>query len=74
MREHEVKSGESYLFANTDVEHRKNMVGTIVTVCGVLKGKDKTHYQHDNGKKPNRFKLTNGQYANAGNLKPITQQ
>lgn len=72
MKQHEVKTGESYLFINTDVEHRKNMIGTIVTVVGRKQGKKKhitTHGFSSIGKSPIRFKLSNGQYANAANLR-----
>ena len=71
MKENEIIIGESYLFANTDIIHRKNMVGTIVEVVSKVKGnKKKPDYLGLNGgTKPTRFKLSNGQYANASNLK-----
>ena len=79
MKQDEVKVGESYLFTRTDVEHRKFMEGTIVTVCGSKQGKKKANYHSGViltgiGKSPKRFKLTNGQYCNAGNLKIVKNE
>jgi hypothetical protein len=74
MKQNEIITGNSYLFANTDVEHRKNMIGTIVTVVSRKQGNKKPNFQGGMltgiGKKPIRFKLSNGQWANAANLKP----
>lgn len=42
MKEKEVEIGSSYLFHNTTVIHRKQMIGSIVTICGKKrKGKGK---------------------------------
>lgn len=77
MRESEIKSGESYLFTGSSIEHRKFMNGTIVTVCGRKSGSVRTRQDCNGmtftGRTPKRFKLTNGQYANAGNLKALPQ-
>lgn len=75
MKQEEIKSGESYLFYKTDVAHRKFMEGTIVTVAGSRSGGKKENYHGGVltgvGKKPKRFKLTNGSYCNAGELKKL---
>lgn len=75
MKQKDVKRGESYLFHHTDVPHRKFMEGTVVTVSGIKKGKETTIIAHgcipQPARKPTRFKLTNGQYANAGDLRPL---
>lgn len=76
MKQADVKSGESYLFTTTDIPHRKFMEGTVVTVCGSKSGKTKANYHSGQlftglGRSPKRFKLTNGQYCNAGNLAPL---
>lgn len=70
MKQAEIQVGGSYLFGRTDVEHRKNMEGIIVTVIQKIKGKSKRFDYRQNGipKSPMRFKLSNGQYANAANL------
>lgn len=75
MKEADIKTAENYLFTRTDVEHRKNMEGTIVTVIGKKRGTKKANYQGGIltgvGKGTLKFKLSNGQYANAANLKKI---
>ena len=75
MKEKDIERGKSYLFKSTDVEHRKFMIGTIVTVSGVKKGKKCVWYQGGiipiSGRKPKKFKLTNGHYANAANLQEL---
>lgn len=70
----DVHSGESYLFYYTDVPHRKFMVGTVVTVRGAKSGSHRAADQQgilSVRRTPKRFKLTNGSYANAGELKPL---
>jgi hypothetical protein len=78
MKQSEIKTGESYLFTRTDVENRKFMEGTIVTVCSSKQRNKKPNIQSGIitgiGKKPKRFKLTNGHYANAANLQPLNKQ
>jgi len=74
MKQTDVKKGESYLFGRTDVEHRKFMQGTIVTVSGIKCGSKRivsTERGLETKKNPKRFKLTNGHWANAANLNPI---
>jgi hypothetical protein len=76
VKQSQVKSGDSYLFYRTDVEHRKSMEGTIVTISGSKIGGKKENYHSGIlftgvGRKPKRFKLTNGQWCNAGELKTI---
>lgn len=76
MNQREIKIGESYLFFRTDVAHRKGMEGTIVKVIGQINGGKKKETMWSNcggGNKPMRFKLDNGQYCNAGELKPQKQ-
>lgn len=76
MKQNEIITGESYLFTNTDVDHRKNMIGTTVTVVGRKGGNKKHNYQGGiltgTGKSPMKFKLNNGQSCNAANLRAIT--
>lgn len=75
MKQSEIIVGKTYFFHNTDVEHRKSMVGTNVTVVGKKKGKLRpsshggviTGY----GNSPIKFKLSNGKYCTAGNLRPL---
>lgn len=74
MKQAEIKTGETYLFYHTCVEHRKFMVGKLVKVVGRRGGGKKypslPNYSMQNpGKRPIRFKLENGQYANAGELR-----
>lgn len=75
MKQAEVKTGETYLFKRTDVEHRKNMVGTHVTIAGAKTGGKKINFHGGTvtgvGKKPKRFRLTNGQTCNAGEIEEI---
>ena len=73
MKQKDVKSGESYLFFTTFVEHRKNMLNTVVTVCGRKSGSYKEAIYNSSGKskRNKRFLLTNGQYCNASEIKPI---
>lgn len=81
MKQTEIKTGESYLFARTDTVHKKDMVGTIVTVTGRRNGGDKPQYHGGvggvftgTGRKPKRFKLSNGRYANASELTEIKKE
>ena len=74
MKQEEIITGNSYLFASTDRPDKKWMVGTIVIVVGRKKGGKKISISNGipyTSKKPMRFKLSNGSYANAANLKPI---
>lgn len=74
MKQDDVKTGESYLFYTTDVEHRKSMIGTVVTIASQRQGRKKFNVQSGIAtgikKSPRRFRLTNGQTCNAGELKP----
>ncbi len=74
MKQSEVIIGNIYLFYNTCVLHRKFMVGTLVKVIGKRTGGKKypdfpNYSMHNPGKRPIRFKLNNGHYANAGEIK-----
>ena len=69
MKQTEIETGKSYLFANTDVEHRKNMIGQIVKVVGRRqRSRRYVNYLNTNAKPPMVFLLSNGQKANAANL------
>ena len=74
MKLKDVRIGETYLFYNTCVEHRKFMIRNFVKVIDKRGGGKKypkiPNYSMEGiGKKPIRFKLDNGHYANAGELK-----
>lgn len=77
MKQADVKTGESYLFRCTDTGHRKNMIGTVVKVIGRKRKGKKQLFNHGMGgigRPPIRFKLSNGQYANAGELAEINRE
>lgn len=75
MKQSDVIIGESYVFKHTTTEHKKDMIGTIVTVVGKRKGKKTPSKQNGiitgYGNRPTRFKLSNGRFANAGELRLI---
>ncbi len=78
MKQLEIITGNSYLFYGTCVDHRKFMVGSVVKVIGKKGGGMKKpsvpNYSMQNpGKRPIRFKLENGSYANAGELRGIVK-
>jgi len=77
MKQTDVKIGESYVFKCTSHEHKKDMIGTIVTVVGKKKSKKYPVKQGGiltgYGCKPIRFRLSNGRYANAGELRVINE-
>ncbi len=75
MKQTDVKVGQSYLFYSTCTEHKKDMLGTVVKVISSKGSKRKVQNQDGIlyfGKSPKRFKLDNGRYANAGELKPCS--
>jgi hypothetical protein len=78
MKQSEIVTGNEYRFFTPHTEHKKDMNGTIVKVVGRKKGKLKANYQSGiiftgTGRTPVRFKLSNGRYANAGELKEISK-
>ena len=74
MKQSDVVIGNEYLFYTTDTKHKKDMVGSVVKVVGQKKGKTVyKNYHNQAAKTPSRFVLSNGRYANAGELKQITQ-
>ena len=79
MKQSDVKIGAKYLFARTETEHKKDMIGTVVCVLGKRRGAVKPQYHSGLVKTGNqrsliRFKLDNGRYANAGELDPIIKR
>lgn len=76
MKQHEVIIGETYLFVNNGhQEDKKRFHNRICVVLKRVKGKEKTTEFHRNkrGKKPDKFLLDIGCYANAANLKQINK-
>lgn len=71
MKQKDIHGGKEYLFALTEFEHKKDMVGTIVKVAERIKGKKKIDYFGTVSYNPMRFKLSNGRYANAAELKEL---
>lgn len=75
MKQSEIVTGESYLFDKTEIEHRKFMEGTVVTVQKILARKkirftDKDGFRHI-GYNPKKYLLTNGAKCTACELKPL---
>lgn len=68
MKQHEIETGNWYLFARTLHDHRKHLVGSAVKVIGRVKGKVT---KRTGGKTPDRFKLKTGDKANASELEPL---
>lgn len=78
MKQKDIVVGKSYLFYYTDTLHKKDMVGSVVTVVGSKLGSKSINYHSGivptgMSKKPKRYKLSNGRYANAGELKELKQ-
>ena len=72
MKQNDIIIGNKYLFKCTDTLHKKDMIGKIFTIKGIKKGKiKKSYWVNQRTKKPNRYLLCNGRYANAGELKQI---
>lgn len=73
MKQTDIKTGEKYLFKSTIFDHKKHMVGQVFIVVKRIKGKKNTKAFHRNkrGKKPDKFLLCNGEYANPVELKLI---
>lgn len=75
MKQEEIIIGNQYLFVNNGQrEDKAAFHNTLATVISRVKGKSNTKAFHRNrrAKKPDRFLLDIGIYANASNLKPIT--
>lgn len=79
MKQSEIIIGNEYLFKTTHTEHKKDMINTVVKVVGSVKGrlKKRTRFGGNmscgtNIKTPTKYKLSNGRYANAAELKEIT--
>jgi len=75
MKQADIQVGHEYLFICTDVEHRKDMVGTIVRVIRKRPGRAKTALYSGvipyTAKSPMRIGLSNGRWANAAELREI---
>lgn len=74
MQTDEVVIGQKYLFVNNgNIDHKKEFHNQIGTVLKRIKGKSNTSAFHRNkrGKKPDKFWLDIGVYANPANLKNI---
>lgn len=73
MKQSEIEIGHSYIFKCTDSLHKKDMIGTIVTIVSKTENNsnNKEYFKNRRYKKPIRFKLSNGRYANAGELTNI---
>lgn len=76
MKQDEIIVGGKYLFVNNgQKEHKKEFHNQEATVIKRVKGKSDTKAFHRNrrAKKPDRFLLDIGIYANASNLKELTK-
>ena len=78
MKQKDVLIGKSYLFYYTDSLHKKDMIGSVVTVVGSESRSRSVNFHAGIvptgiSKKPKRYKLSNGRYANAGELKELKQ-
>ena len=76
MKADEIIIGEKYLFVNNgNHEHKKEFHNQIGIVLKRIKGKSNTNSFHRNkrGKKPDKFLLDIGVYANPANLKPLNR-
>lgn len=72
MKQSEIKTGETYLFATTEHEHKKDMIGQHVTVEAVRKGKKRINkHGLSLGIAPPKYKLSNGRYAKAAEMKAL---
>ena len=75
MKQDEIIIGGKYLFVNNrQIEHKKEFHNQEAIVIKRVKGKSDTKAFHRNrrAKKPDRFLLDLGIYANASNLKELT--
>ena len=75
MKQTEVVVGKRYLFLNNgNIEHKKEFNNKICTVVKRIKGRSdkKAYFRNRRGKKPDRFLLDLGIYANVANLKELT--
>ncbi len=79
MKQTDIKVGNSYLFKDTTIEHRKDLVGTVVIITGKKKrGKGKL-YAHACGLPCITggyvvYKIENGRTVNASELQEISSQ
>ncbi len=76
MKTSEVVIGQDYLFVNNgQFEHKRQFNNQVVKVLKRIKGNSNKNAFHVNkrAKKPDKFLLDVGIYANAANLKPIQQ-
>jgi hypothetical protein len=75
MKQDEVITGQKYLFVNNgNIEHKKEFYNQVATVLKRIKGKEnkKAFHRNKRGKKPDKYWLDIGCYANASNLKLLT--
>jgi len=75
MKNHEIIVGEKYLFVNNgNLLHKKEFHNKEAIVLRKIKGKANKSAFHRNqrGKKPDKYWLDIGCYANASNLKQLT--
>lgn len=73
MKQNEIIVGHKYVFVNNGKhEHKQPFTNQIVTVLNRTKGKVDRNaiFRNRKGKRPDRFLLDVGIYANAANLKP----
>lgn len=74
MRQEEIIIGKKYLFLNNgNIEHKKEFNNKTGIVIKRIKGRSdkKAYFRNKRGKKPDKFLLDIGVYANAANLKEI---
>lgn len=74
MKQDEIIIGKKYLFLNNgNIEHKKEFNNKIGTVLKRIKGSadKKAYFRNKRGKKPDKFLLDIGVYANAANLKEL---
>lgn len=74
MKQGEITIGKKYLFLNNgNIEHKKEFNNQIGTVLKRIKGSTdkKAYFRNKRGKKPDKFLLDIGVYANAANLKEL---
>ena len=75
MKQDEILIGQKYLFLNNgNIDHKKPFHNKEAVVLKRIKGKTNKKAFHVNkrGKKPDKFLLDIGCYANASNLKKLT--
>jgi len=74
MKQDEIIIGKKYLFLNNgNIEHKKEFNNKTGIVIKRIKGSSdkKAYFRNKRGKKPDKFLLDIGVYANAANLKEI---